>query len=104
MFGHQIREYNQIIYGAGLLLTMIFMPEGLVGIGRRCPAGCNGATSPARGDLAHGLFGFTKPPTPADGAPTRAHLPPSPAAARGPGRRVRATVERGASCGPRTSR
>ena len=35
LFGHEIREYNQIIYGAVLLLVMIFFPEGLIGIFHR---------------------------------------------------------------------
>jgi ABC-type branched-subunit amino acid transport system ATPase component/ABC-type branched-subunit amino acid transport system permease subunit len=62
VFGHQIREYNQIIYGAALLLTMIFMPEGLVGIGRRIKARLQRRTSPARRTWLTDLFGFTKPP------------------------------------------
>ena len=53
VFGHQIREYNQIIYGAVLLLTMIFMPEGLVGIGRRARARLQRRTSARTPDLAH---------------------------------------------------
>jgi len=32
LFGHRIREYNQIIYGATLLLVMIFAPEGIIGL------------------------------------------------------------------------
>jgi len=32
VLGHEIREFNQIIYGAVLLLTMIFAPTGLIGI------------------------------------------------------------------------
>lgn len=62
VFGHQIREYNQIIYGAALLLTMIFMPEGLVGIGRRARARLHRRSSPARRTWLTELFGFTKPP------------------------------------------
>ena len=38
LFGHRIREYNQIIYGAVLLLVMIFVPEGLIGIFHRMKA------------------------------------------------------------------
>ena len=38
LFGHEIREYNQIIYGAVLLLVMIFFPEGLIGIFHRVKA------------------------------------------------------------------
>ena len=38
LFGNQIREYNQIIYGAVLLLVMIFFPEGLIGIFHRIKA------------------------------------------------------------------
>lgn len=38
LFGHAIREYNQIIYGGVLLLTMIFVPEGLIGIFHRIKA------------------------------------------------------------------
>ena len=53
VFGHQIREYNQIIYGAALLLTMIFMPEGLVGIGRRAPGPTATADVTRTPDLAH---------------------------------------------------
>ncbi|HLM18421.1 MAG TPA: branched-chain amino acid ABC transporter ATP-binding protein/permease [Acidimicrobiia bacterium] len=62
VFGHQIREYNQIIYGAALLLTMIFMPEGLVGVGRRIRARVQRRTSPARRTWLTDLFGITKPP------------------------------------------
>ena len=35
IFGHELRAYNQIIYGLTLLLVMIFAPEGLIGIFHR---------------------------------------------------------------------
>jgi len=62
VFGHQIREYNQIIYGAALLLTMVFMPEGLVGIGRRARARLAHRSSAERRTWLTDLFGLTKPP------------------------------------------
>ena len=74
VFGHQIREYNQIIYGAALLLTMIFMPEGLVGIGRRARARLQHRTSPARADVAHGpVRDHEAAGAAADGSAERAH-------------------------------
>jgi ABC-type branched-subunit amino acid transport system ATPase component/ABC-type branched-subunit amino acid transport system permease subunit len=38
VFGNPIREYNQIIYGAALLLVMIYAPGGLIGIFHRIRA------------------------------------------------------------------
>lgn len=61
VFGHDIREYNQIIYGVALLLTMIFMPEGLVGIGRRLRAFLQRRSSPDRRTWLTDLFGLTRP-------------------------------------------
>ena len=81
VFGHQIREYNQIIYGAALLLTMIFMPEGLVGIGRRTRARLQHRTSPSRADVAHGpVRDHEAAGAAADGNAERAPPPPSAAA------------------------
>lgn len=62
VLGHPVREYNQILYGAALLLTMIFMPEGLVGIGRRLRARLQGRRSSPRRSWLTDLFGITKPP------------------------------------------
>jgi len=63
VFGHQIRDYNQIIYGAALLLAMIFLPEGLVGISRRIQARLQGrAVGKDRRTWLSDLFGVTKPP------------------------------------------
>ena len=93
VFGHQIREYNQIIYGVALLLTMIFMPEGLVGIGRRTRARLQKRTSPARRTWLTDLFGFTKPP---EAGPTAAtECAPAGAECRRPrARRARAARRR----------
>ncbi len=82
VFGHQIREYNQIIYGAALLLTMIFMPEGLVGIGRRTRARLQHRTSPSRRTWLTDLFGITKPPELQPTATPNVPPPPTSAAAR----------------------
>ena len=63
LFGHEIREYNQIIYGAVLLLVMIFFPEGLIGIFHRIKDAIR--HSRYRGDNRTWLsdfFGFTHPP------------------------------------------
>ena len=53
LFGHEIREYNQIIYGAVLLLVMIFFPEGLIGIFHRVKAAIQRRRRPAGQRSAH---------------------------------------------------
>jgi len=63
LFGHEIREYNQIIYGAVLLLVMIFFPEGLIGIFHRIKSAIK--RTRYRGDNRTWLsdfFGFTHAP------------------------------------------
>jgi branched-chain amino acid transport system permease protein len=67
LFGHEIREYNQIIYGAVLLLVMIFFPEGLIGIFHRVKAFFRhrAAKSDNRTWLSD-FFGITKPPITAE--------------------------------------
>jgi branched-chain amino acid transport system permease protein len=63
VLGHQIRDYNQILYGGALLLAMIFLPEGLVGISRRIKARLQGrAVDSDRRTWLSELFGITKPP------------------------------------------
>ena len=36
-----LQQYYQIVYGLGIVALMIFMPEGLTGLGRRLAAGGN---------------------------------------------------------------
>ena len=47
LFGNPIRQYNQIIYGAVLLLVMIFAPEGLIEISTGSRPRCSIARSSA---------------------------------------------------------
>jgi ABC-type branched-subunit amino acid transport system ATPase component/ABC-type branched-subunit amino acid transport system permease subunit len=97
LFGHEIREYNQIIYGAVLLLTMIFVPEGLVGIFRRIKSRLQRRVVAERHRTwLSDFFGLTKPAvgeTPAApdvGLPTPSPEARADAAARG------ATIEESA--------
>lgn len=63
LFGHEIRDYNQIIYGATLLLVMIFAPEGLVGLFRRVKHLLqHRATERQSRTWLSDFFGVTKPP------------------------------------------
>jgi branched-chain amino acid transport system permease protein len=70
IFGHQIREYRQIIYGAVLLITMIFVPEGLIGIFRRLRNRVQQRVrrSGHRTWLSD-FFGLTRPPVEARASP-----------------------------------
>jgi branched-chain amino acid transport system permease protein len=34
-----LQQYYQIVYGLGIVALMVFMPEGLIGLGRRLAAG-----------------------------------------------------------------
>jgi ABC-type branched-subunit amino acid transport system ATPase component len=63
VFGHSIDQYNQIIYGAVLLITMVFFPEGLIGIFHRLKEAIQHRSF--RDDKRTWLsdfFGLTKPP------------------------------------------
>jgi ABC-type branched-subunit amino acid transport system ATPase component/ABC-type branched-subunit amino acid transport system permease subunit len=63
VFGNPIREYNQIIYGAVLLLVMIYAPEGLIGIFHRIKAVLsNRASERKQRTWLSDFFGITKPP------------------------------------------
>ena len=62
VFGHQIREYKQIIYGVVLLVVMIFFPEGLIGIFHRLRAFVQRDVVKGRGRTwLTDFFGLTKP-------------------------------------------
>ena len=97
IFGHQIREYNQILYGAVLLLVMIFAPEGIVGLFHRVKHWLQhrAAQRQSRTWLSD-FAGITKPPlveVPVDDEP--APLPRVSAEAR-----ARAQVDAGTVAGP----
>lgn len=63
VFGHQIKEFNQIIYGAVLLLTMIFAPSGLIGLLHRVKAKFeHRADERDRRTWLSDFFGITRPP------------------------------------------
>jgi ABC-type branched-subunit amino acid transport system ATPase component/ABC-type branched-subunit amino acid transport system permease subunit len=75
LFGNPIRDYNQILYGATLLLVMIFAPAGIIGAFRY--VGNRLRHRPGEGSRTwlSDFFGLTKPPITAepvlddDGAP-----------------------------------
>lgn len=85
LFGHEIRDYSQIIYGAVLLVTMVFFSEGLIGIFHGIKHRLQRRTT--KGEQRTWLtdfFGLTKPPleqVPVDTAPQEA-LPPVSSEAR----------------------
>jgi ABC-type branched-subunit amino acid transport system ATPase component/ABC-type branched-subunit amino acid transport system permease subunit len=63
LFGNPIRQYNQIIYGAALLLMMIYAPEGLIGIVHRVKAVLqHRASAHKQRTWLSDFFGITKPP------------------------------------------
>lgn len=63
LFGHAIRDYNQIIYGSVLLLTMIFFPEGLIGLFHRIKARVQRRVyERQRRTWLSDFFGLTRPP------------------------------------------
>ena len=63
LFGHEIRDYNQIIYGATLLLVMIFAPEGIIGLFHRLKHALqHRATARESRTWLSDFFGITKPP------------------------------------------
>jgi branched-chain amino acid transport system permease protein len=79
LFGHQIREYRQIIYGGVLLLTMIFAPEGLVGIFRRLrDRAQRRARKSGHRTWLSDFFGLTKPPVAAPASPPARTPAPAP--------------------------
>jgi ABC-type branched-subunit amino acid transport system ATPase component len=96
LFGHEIREYNQIIYGAILLLVMIFFPEGLIGIFHRVKAVFQrrARKSDSRTWLSD-FFGITKPPLVAEPVIADTDLPRLSAEAQ-----ARAAVNGGTVEGP----
>ena len=56
-------QYNQIIYGAVLLLVMIFVPEGLIGIFHRIKARAAASlVERKQRTWLSDFFGITKPP------------------------------------------
>lgn len=82
LFGHEIREYNQIVYGAVLLLTMIFAPTGLVGIFHRIKARFEvRAHAREQRTWLSDFAGITRPPLEAVPA-TDVVIPPTTAEAR----------------------
>lgn len=98
LFGHEIRDYNQIIYGATLLVVMIFAPEGIIGLFHRAKHALQhrAAARESRTWLSD-FFGITKPPLVdvpvADDAPTALPKPTTEA-------RARAQVDGGHVAGP----
>jgi ABC-type branched-subunit amino acid transport system ATPase component/ABC-type branched-subunit amino acid transport system permease subunit len=63
LFGNPIRQYNQIFYGAVLLLVMIFAPEGLIGIFHRIKhAAQHRSVERKQRTWLSDFFGITKPP------------------------------------------
>lgn len=77
LFGHEIRDYNQIIYGSLLLLTMIFAPRGLVGILHAVKERLQrGAERSRRRTWLSDFAGITKPPLGAEVVAPDLELPP----------------------------
>jgi ABC-type branched-subunit amino acid transport system ATPase component/ABC-type branched-subunit amino acid transport system permease subunit len=99
VFGNPIREYNQIIYGAVLLLVMIYAPEGLIGIFHRIKAFLSHRASERKQRTwLSDFFGITKPPVvevPVTGDEVEAPLPRPSAEAR-----ARAAASGGGVAGP----
>jgi ABC-type branched-subunit amino acid transport system ATPase component/ABC-type branched-subunit amino acid transport system permease subunit len=63
LFGNPISEYNQIIYGAALLLVMVYAPDGLIGIFHRIRAILqHRAYERKHRTWLSDFFGITKPP------------------------------------------
>lgn len=62
LFGREIKEYNQIIYGVALLVTMVFLPSGLIGAFHWVRAKAQGRTPPERRTWISDVFGITHPP------------------------------------------
>ena len=64
VFGHQLRDYNQIIYGTTLLLVMIFAPEGIIGLFHRMKHWFQHKASERESRTwLSDFFGITHPPT-----------------------------------------
>ena len=105
VFGNPIRQYNQIIYGAVLLLVMIFSPEGLIGIFHRVKAALqHRAIERKQRTWLSDFFGITKPPL-VDGARDgrrRRAVARGRRARRAPGRRRRAPPSTDPRCSRRT--
>ena len=94
VFGHEIRDYNQIVYGVALLLTMILMPEGLVGFFRRIKARLQHApVLGARRTWLSDFFGLTRPPLVEEPIIPDIEMPPIAREARVSARLSGATVE-----------
>ena len=63
VFGHDLGDYNQIIYGATLILVMIFAPEGLIGLFHGVKARFQRRAHERRSRTwLSDFFGITKPP------------------------------------------
>ncbi len=82
LFGHQVSEYNQIIYGLALLVTMVFLPSGLIGAFHWLRAVMQGRTPPERRTWVSDLFGLTSSPPLPVAVTDEATLPPTTAEAR----------------------
>jgi ABC-type branched-subunit amino acid transport system ATPase component/ABC-type branched-subunit amino acid transport system permease subunit len=97
LFGHEIRDYNQIIYGATLLLVMIFAPRGLIGLFHLVKAKLqHRAHDRESRTWVSDFFGITKPPMVEVSVPDEAApLPKVSAKAR-----ARAGVDGGSVGGP----
>jgi ABC-type branched-subunit amino acid transport system ATPase component len=61
LFGKEIRNYNQIIYGATLLLAMIFAPQGIVGLFRQLTGRLRHRPGEGSRSWLSDFFGLTKP-------------------------------------------
>ncbi|MET0910650.1 MAG: ATP-binding cassette domain-containing protein, partial [Ilumatobacteraceae bacterium] len=62
LFGKEIRNYNQIIYGVTLLLAMIFAPQGIVGLFRQVTGRLKHQPGEGSRSWLTDFFGLTKPP------------------------------------------
>lgn len=94
VFGHEIREYNQIIYGAVLLVTMIFFPEGLIGLFHRIKARIqHRAVRAGHRTWLSDFLGITKPPMAEEPIIPEVKLPPLAPEARARAMVNGATVE-----------
>ncbi|MBM3659770.1 MAG: branched-chain amino acid ABC transporter ATP-binding protein/permease [Actinobacteria bacterium] len=63
IFGHEVREYKEIIYGAVLLIVMIFAPHGLIGLFHAVKAKIqHRAHDRGSRTWLSDFFGITRPP------------------------------------------
>ena len=98
LFGNPIRDYNQILYGATLLLVMIFATAGIIGAFRWVGGRFRRAQGEGSRTWLSDFFGITKPPLTQEAVP--ADLDDAPLPAISAEARARAAVNGGGVEGP----